>query len=236
MAERRRDRGRQEPTTHWIFRDQGLEETVVTKLLSPPVGADLLSGVGDICGFYHDDLTKSPATGMFSNPICNSASGLDYAGREPHGHGARRQRLGEGKHGAYSSDGGKTWTPFASEPKGGETGGVVAISADAATILWAVKKETPVYTRSRGASWSKIVGLPNPVESAGWVPVNLRPAADRVNPKKFYVFDSAAGKVYVSTNAGGTSRDDVGLPELADHARGRRVRSKRRQASRAMSG
>jgi hypothetical protein len=157
---------------------------------------------------------------MFNNPICNAASGLDYAGKEPTVLARVGNVWGEGKHGAFSSDGGKTWAPFASEPKGGETGGVVAISADASTILWAVKKETPVYTRSRGASWSKIVGLPNPVESAGWVPVNLRPAADRVNPKKFYVLDSAAGKVYVSTNGGANFEETVsGLPELPDYSR-----------------
>jgi hypothetical protein len=206
--------------THWTFRDQGLEETVVTKLVSPPVGADLLSGVGDICGFRHDDLTKSPATGMFSNPVCNAASGLDYAAKDANFVARVGNLWGEGKHGAYSTDNGKTWTPFASEPKGAETGGVVAVSADASTILWAVKKETPVYSRSRGASWSKIAGLPNPVESASWVPVNLRPAADRVNPKKFYVFDSAAGKVYVSTDAGGLFEETTtGLPELPDYAR-----------------
>jgi photosystem II stability/assembly factor-like uncharacterized protein len=206
--------------THWTFRDQGLEETVVTKLLSPPVGADLLSGVGDICGFYHDDLSKSPATGMFSNPICNAASGLDYAAKEPKTMARVGNVWGEGKHGAYSTDGGKTWTPFASEPKGGETGGVIALSADASTFLWAVKKEPPVYSRNRGTSWGKIAGLPNPVESAGWVPVNLRPAADRMNPKKFYVLDSAAGSVYVSTNGGASfEQTATGLPELPEYAR-----------------
>ncbi|HWA78626.1 MAG TPA: xyloglucanase [Polyangiaceae bacterium] len=206
--------------THWTFRDQGLEETVVTKLVSPPVGAELLSGVGDICGFYHDDLAKAPSRGMFSNPICNAATGLDYAGREPLMVVRSGNVWGEGKHGAFSTDGGKTWAPFASEPKGADTGGVVAVAADASTILWAVKKETPVYTRSRGASWSKTVGLPNPVESAGWVPVNLRPAADRMNPKKFYVLDTAAGNIYVSRDgAANFEKTASGLPELPDYAR-----------------
>jgi photosystem II stability/assembly factor-like uncharacterized protein len=157
---------------------------------------------------------------MFSNPICNAATGLDYAGREPLMVVRSGNVWGEGKHGAFSTDGGKTWAPFASEPKGADTGGVVAVAADASTILWAVKKETPVYTRSRGASWSKTVGLPNPVESAGWVPVNLRPAADRMNPKKFYVLDTAAGNIYVSRDgAANFEKTASGLPELPDYAR-----------------
>ena len=41
---------------HWTFLDNGLEETVPLALISPPEGAHLLSGVGDIDGFRHDDL------------------------------------------------------------------------------------------------------------------------------------------------------------------------------------
>jgi hypothetical protein len=49
------DRG---ASTSWTFADDGLEETVVLDLASPPSGPPLLSGVGDIGGFRHDDLTS----------------------------------------------------------------------------------------------------------------------------------------------------------------------------------
>jgi len=35
-----------------------------------------------------------------------------------------------------------------------------------------------------------------------WAPVHFRPAADRVNPKKFYVLDAKGGQAYKSTDGG----------------------------------
>src|SRR5262249_44980380 len=46
----------QDQPVKWVFPNQGLEETVPLSLISPPSGAHLLSGVGDIDGFRHDDL------------------------------------------------------------------------------------------------------------------------------------------------------------------------------------
>ena len=48
----------------------------------------------------------------------------------------------------------------------------------------------------------------------------MRPAADRMNPKKFYVYDTADGKIYVSTD-GATNFEQTasGLAELPDYAR-----------------
>src|SRR4029079_13006529 len=39
-----------------LVRAQGLEETAVLDLISPPSGANLLSGLGDIGGFRHNNL------------------------------------------------------------------------------------------------------------------------------------------------------------------------------------
>ena len=51
--------------TRWIFLDDGLEETVPLALISPPQGARLISGVGDIDGFRHDNLQSFPCAGLF---------------------------------------------------------------------------------------------------------------------------------------------------------------------------
>jgi hypothetical protein len=37
----------------------GLEETAVLDLISPPSGAPLISGLGDVAGFRHTNLTPS---------------------------------------------------------------------------------------------------------------------------------------------------------------------------------
>lgn len=204
---------------HFRFAAQGLEETVVGVLASPPVGPALYSGMGDICGFRHDELDQAPKAGMYSDPTCSGTTGLDFAESNPNVMVRVGTVWGEGKHGAYSSDGGVSWKGFEKEPAEGKTGGVVALSADGKAIVWAIKKEAPVYSEDFGKTWTKIDGLPVPVEAPDWVPVNLRVAADRVNPKKFYVYDSADGRMFASTDGGkkfvATASNVSGLPDYA---------------------
>ena len=69
--------------THWVFLDKGLEETVPLALVSPPEGAHLLSGVGDVDGFRHEDLNASPAKGAFDGPRFSNTEGLALAGTNP---------------------------------------------------------------------------------------------------------------------------------------------------------
>jgi photosystem II stability/assembly factor-like uncharacterized protein len=203
---------------HFRFTTEGLEETVVSTLLSPSKGPELFSGVGDICGFRHDDVTKPPADGMF-NPPFNAATGLDFAEAKPEVVVRVGTLWNPGKHGAISNDGGKTWTEFASEPTEAKTGGSVAITADASTLLWTIKKEQAVVSKDLGKTWTKAEGLPVPAQSADWVVINLRPAADRVNPNKLYVYDSADGVFYVSSDKGAhfekTATNFTGLPDYA---------------------
>jgi hypothetical protein len=179
--------------THWTFDDSGLEETVVLDLASPPTGALLLSGVGDIGGFRHDDLGVSPPNGMFSNPIFGNTTSLDFAEGAPD----VVARVGTSSSsssasGAYSTDGGATWTPFATAPAGSTGSGSIAVSADGNTFVWAPRKGTPSWSTDHGTTWTASTGL-----AAG-----MLVAADRVNPSKFY----AGGRngILVSTDGGAT--------------------------------
>ena len=203
--------------THWKFANRNLEETVVHALISPPTGPTLLSGVGDICGFRHDDLKKPSPDGMFSNPICGDCSGLDFAESKAEIVVRVQSAEPDRRKGAMSTDGGKTWTPFGSDPKG--WGGIVALSMDGSTIVWAPKDGSVVVSRDKGAKWEKANGLPEPTKVADWAPVTMRIAADRVNPKKFYVYDASAGKAYVSEDAAqhfkATASSLPALPEYA---------------------
>ena len=201
----------------WDFRNRGLEETVVIDLVSPPKGARLLSGVGDICGFRHDDLAVPPKLGAFMNPPCKTTKSLDVAAANPDVVVRVGDVWGDSAHGALSTDGGTTWTPFKSEPKNAGKGGEVAISANGNTIFWSTKGSTPHWSRDRGNSWAKAVGLPEAADTQDWVSNNLRPAFDSRDPMKAYLFDSAKGEIYVSED-GGTSFEltKKGLPTLAD--------------------
>ena len=110
--------------THWKFLDRGLEETVIKALVSPPAGPPLLSAMGDLCGFRHDDLSEPAKDGMFDNPLCGSASGIDIAWSKPE-IVARVGWDNNQKWGATSLDGGKTWTPFKTMPKKGKGAGSI---------------------------------------------------------------------------------------------------------------
>ncbi|HXX68980.1 MAG TPA: sialidase family protein [Polyangiaceae bacterium] len=202
--------------THWSFRDRGLEETVVTDLVSPPSGPPLLSMVGDLGGFRHDDLATAPPTGMFHNPIFGSGAAIDFAAAKPE----IVVRVGSNdahQYGAYSADGGSRWTPFASMAPG-KGSGSIAVSADGTTFLWAPKDGPPAISVDRGTTWVRAEGAPEPSKIPDWAPVNLRMAADRVNPKKLYIYDALRGRGYSSTDGGNHFVEShAGLPSVPDY-------------------
>ena len=184
------DRGLQ---THWSFSASGLEETVVLDLISPRVGAHLVSGVGDIGGFRHNDLDASPPEGMFSNPIFANTESLDFAELDSSfivRTGTSERGL---RRGAYSSDGASSWTPFDSEPEG-RGAGAVAVSPDGRTIIWTPRDGAAHYSRDRGQTWKPSAGIP----------AKLKVVSDRVNPQKFYAYDGQRGHVYASVDGGET--------------------------------
>lgn len=195
----RADEGRKVP---WRFFNQGLEETSVAVLASPPEGPPLLSGVGDLCGFRHDDLDRSPPRGAFSNPGCHGTTGLDFAQNRPSVFARVGRSSGNEPHGATSRDGGATWTPFASEPSGGETGGLIAVTADGGALVWSMKGVAPVVSKDFGRTWKQVKGLRESIQLADWAHFDLQPVSDRVNPKRVYVYDAHLGGLHVSSDAG----------------------------------
>lgn len=179
-------------TTYWKVYAGGLEETAVLDLISPPSGVHLISGIGDLGGFVHDDLTISPRKGLISNPILTTGTGLDFAEKDPSIIVRVGNVRGEAKnHGAYSLDGGETWIPFESEPsKTG--GGKIAVSADGNFLVWSIWRTLPYYSHDRGKIWTQCNGIKE----------NISVISDRINPNKFYAFDSYTGDLYISTDGG----------------------------------
>ena len=179
---------------HWTPRAAGLEETAVLDLVSPPAGASLISALGDIGGFRHDDLTVSPTAGMFTGPVFSTTTGLDFAEAAP----ALVVRVGylsgKGTTGALSRDGGTSWQSFTNTPRGAQAG-TVAISSDGSAIVWTPANNGAVFvSMDQGGTWAQGSGI-----NAG-----SRVVADRVNPRKFYAQDSSSGRILMSADGGQT--------------------------------
>ncbi|MGP3982379.1 1,4-beta-glucanase [Streptomyces sp. KR80] len=193
---------------HWAPKVRGLEETAVRQLVSPPTGkAHLISGLGDIGVMYHDSLTASPSRGMATNPVFGSATGLALAALRPSY--VVRAGWASGKNGAYSHDGGKSWEPFAAQPEiAASAPGPIATNADGSALLWSFvhwdgTRHPGFRSTDNGKSWAEVATFPK-----GDVPV-----ADPLDPSRFYVYDTANGVVYCSTDAGATfTKGAEGLP------------------------
>ncbi|MFE5752547.1 cellulose binding domain-containing protein [Streptomyces massasporeus] len=178
---------------------QGLEETAVNDLASPPSGAPLLSALGDIGGFRHTDLTKVPSM-MFTQPNFTTTTSLDFAESDPNTV-VRTGNLDSGPHIAFSTDNGANW--FAgTDPSGVSGGGTVASAADGTRFVWSPEGAGVHHATGFGTSWQASAGIP-----AGAIV-----ESDRVDAKTFYGFKS--GNFYVSTDGGATFKESPagGLP------------------------
>jgi oligoxyloglucan reducing-end-specific cellobiohydrolase len=179
----------------WNVQVAGIEETAAIALISPTNCSScprLLSGVGDIGGFRHDDFTISPAGGMFTNPVATTVGSLDYAGQNGLAV-ARTQSPATATtspctYGAYATDGGANWTPFPKCATGGNSsnGGFIAIDASGTMFMWSPasgSSNRPQYSTNNGATWTATTGLPSRVQAV----------ADKVTPNLFYAFYSSTG-------------------------------------------
>jgi xyloglucan-specific exo-beta-1,4-glucanase len=184
---------------HISVKAVGLEETAVLDLISPPSGAPLLSGVGDICGFRHNSLT-APTT-MMGSPTFVSTTSLDYAELSP-GFIARVGNANAGTNrSGFSFDGGTSWFQGSTEPGGVTGGGTVAAAANASRVVWSPAGAQVNFSTNNGSSWTQSQGIPS----------GARVGSDRVNPMKFYGF--ANGTFYVSVNGGANfTAAATGLP------------------------
>lgn len=175
---------------------RGLEETAVLDLISPPVGAHLLSAVLDVGGFTHTDFAHP---GVMHNPTISGTTSLDFAELAP----TVIVRSGNNAPWfARSTDSGATWQAAATAPVGTNGGGTVAVNADGTRSVWAPGGAPVSVSSDAGAIWTPAAGLPSGalVES------------DRVDPQRFYAF--SAGTFYVSTDGGNSfaASSAAGLP------------------------
>jgi xyloglucan-specific exo-beta-1,4-glucanase len=185
---------------------KGIEEMAVLDLISPPSGAHLVSAVGDVSGFRHDDLTTPPST-IFTTPTYATSYSIDFAELTPNfmvrvGM-ADKESNPEAKSIGMSYDGGSSWFASVSEPPGTAGGGEVAVSADGTSIVWRTSDTGVFYSTDDGNTWAESTGVPS----------EAKVVSDRVNPNKFYAYSS--GSLYISTDGGSTftQTSAIGLPE-----------------------
>ncbi|KAJ7492893.1 hypothetical protein FB451DRAFT_1220016 [Mycena latifolia] len=168
----------------------GIEETSVQALISPPTGPTLISALGDIQGFVHTDLTKAPSV-SFTNPTWATTADLDYAGNIV----STLVRIGtgdstSGKQVAISTDSGNSWSQdFGAADN--VTGGKVALSANGDTVLW--------RTSGNGVLVSQFT---NPFAAVPSLPSTAAIASDKLNNSIFY--GAAVNSFYLSTDGGKT--------------------------------
>ncbi|MGV9454361.1 RICIN domain-containing protein [Streptomyces sp. NPDC003635] len=177
-------------TSHWSAAGaRGLEETALMDAIAPPGGATVITAMGDQGGFRHGSLTKVPS-GRLRNPMMTNSTDIDFAQAKP----SMMVRVGRGgeQDGAYSTDGGSSWTGFKTEPVADARDGRVALAADGSAIVWTQAGQAPYRSTDKGASWSKVAGL-----GADAVVV-----ADRSSATTFYSL--SGGTLYASTDGGAT--------------------------------
>jgi xyloglucan-specific exo-beta-1,4-glucanase len=197
------DQGKRILWKPWV---KGIEQTAVPTLVSLPKGPHLLSGFGDISGFAHEDLSRSPA-GQFTHPVFSNTDELDYAGLDPRvvvrgGTAAPRSSAGAPTL-AYSLDYGRSWQPL----RPPRAASAITVSADGRSFV--VMTMLPEVTGDHGRSWTQSRGLP----------AGAHPVADKVAPETFYAVDFHSSALYVSTDGGRTFRPRAsqGLPaSMAD--------------------
>ncbi len=196
---------------NWAPWTDGIEQTAIITLISPTQGPRLVSGFGDLAGFVHDDLRKSPRP-SFVNPYLSNTNTLDYAGLAPNvivRSGSLYAERPRDASLALSNDGGRNWRPLQVPAVGqpptrddliGEA--AVTVSADGRTIVAATV--IPQVTRDEGRTWRPVRGLP------GRVPA----VADKVDPNTFYAVDVTNGRLLVSRDAAASfeSVAGAGLP------------------------
>jgi xyloglucan-specific exo-beta-1,4-glucanase len=194
--------------TRWNPEAEGIEETAVLALASPPWGdAHLISGVGDIGGFTHVDLSVSPP--VHTNPMFSNTNAIALAWKAPVvvRTGTASRNAGTA---AYSEDGGISWQAMtlpASAAGRGATANRLAVSADGKTLVAGNS-----VSRDKGIKWTTATGLGN----------GARVVADRVLPSTFYALDLTTPQIFTSTDGAATfaAKPVKGLSQSSGSGRG----------------
>lgn len=172
----------------WYFQVKGIEETVPFGVVSLPNNR-YVTVIGDYSGFVHDGLTTVPKGFLGSGTNTSLAS----ASAQPN------ILVRSGANNYYSNNSGDTWT-IMNNPSETAKYGSLALSRNGNIILYS-PRDTVYKSINKGVNWTKLTGF---FSGAFIVP-------DQVVNEKFYTFNPATGKFYVSTNGGSTFEATAGI-------------------------
>ncbi|MBS1704879.1 MAG: carbohydrate-binding protein [Armatimonadetes bacterium] len=176
----------------WYTQLDGFEMTAITDLIAPRTYTPLLSAMGDLGGFRHDDLGRSPKGGFFSNPIQYTVTSLEACPQKPDFLVRVGFNYKPETNIAFSTDEGRTWAPAPTSPAPGLSGGTVAVSADGKRIVWSSGQGSMWWTEDQGQSWTPSTGI----DERGFV------AADQFEPNLFWFKRESDGALYRSVDGG----------------------------------
>jgi hypothetical protein len=190
--------------TVWNDQSRGINNLVTNEVLVPPGGKPVVAS-WDRGFFYVVDPDEFPSRYGPVNGSFVAGWSLDYASSKPNFLVGIADWWGTEQSG-YSTDGGQTWTKFASEAPTarGAIGGSIAASSPS-NIVWApANRSQPYYTLNGGRTWNPVV-LPHVPNWSGFDWAYYLDArtvtADRVLPNTFYLYYAGYG-VFRSIDGG----------------------------------
>ncbi|GLX71503.1 PA14 domain-containing protein [Paenibacillus glycanilyticus] len=201
----------------WTSLSAGIEEMVSNDIVVPQ-GGKPVTAFWDRPLFYHANNDQYPSQHQPSSRF-NSAWDLDYSYNNPNflvasisDHRFCCESDGQAFPSGYSTDGGQTWTPFASVPTDMHFGDIAVAASDTNNIVYLpTSNRTPYYTTNRGQSWNPIIlpGTESSYDNGQYVGgshfayyLNRHAlAADTVNDHTFYLYHNDKG-LYRTTNGG----------------------------------
>ncbi|GCE15899.1 VPS10 domain-containing protein [Tengunoibacter tsumagoiensis] len=209
----------------WINGSQGIEEMVTTDLVAP-AGEVPVSTFYDRQGVYHANPDTYPSHVLLDDGFWGGTS-INYSGGNPNFlvtvQAKNNYYPALTGRGAYSTDGGRSWTLFPKVPAQ-NVGGNIAVSAtDPNNIVWLPstgdfgKGNTPAYTVDRGTIWGNSSGITSSnTHWLFWWGSKRALDADKVLGATFYVvtFDGT-GTFYVSHDGGATFTQAANSPSCS---------------------
>lgn len=204
----------------WFWSMNGIEELVVRNIKAPPAmasnpagSAELMSVVADMIGFRHANTNDVPSATLAPIDYVAGATGIDYAAQKPEYVAFVGWDQDKGEESwksvrtGFSSDNGKTFTPFANTSPG--SAGIIAMSANNPdNMVWAPSnKALPQVTFDRGKTWTKAKTADGKDLPASWKLSNewwhgQLLVADRLDGKRFYYFEGE--RFFTSSDGGAT--------------------------------